>query len=68
MYLSLFGQPWGNSPQTVAMLGNTKTLSITTQFDLAGENRPQPIIKMMMHPDGRIDDTGALVSELIPAG
>ena len=33
MYLSLFGSSRGNLPETSAILGNTKTLAITTQFD-----------------------------------
>lgn len=65
MYLSLFGQSWWNYHEIPAMLANSKTLAITTQYDILWSAKQQPQVKMLMHNDWRIRDPWWIVKEMI---
>lgn len=63
MYLNLFGSTWWNDERIQHMLGNSKTLAITTMFDGVIGNQAQPP-ESMIAADGSYFDPLWLVDSL----
>lgn len=68
MYLNLFGHPWGNYGSTVELLGNTKTLAVSTYQSFEWTAEEQRVVAALLHPDGRVKDELGIVKELVAEG
>lgn len=69
MYLNVYGYPWGNAPDTLQYLKNSKTLAITTLWQAGAVSTPGEVLTAMVHPDGSVKDImGNMISELIVNG